>query len=440
MSITLTFFKKLGSKECDDFRGSFAGPGEPPGEWEYLGRYRDIKDSGIKLSVNEFSDLNSLIISGVNYSTRIKQYPYLELTYNGDTSKAIPYSPSISQNDWTSNQIRKWVFESIKVLAPKGQPSQDQTISDQTTNDALDQTENNASDSNDQPYMDEPEEIPENTNQQSDRETTTAKVTNNKEALLKESQIVDGQSPGIINEFKNDPWFSYILGGSLLLVMCTVAGVIIGSKLSDDSDIEVYRKKNNKAKLIFEEKEKLRHLLGGKAIYPGNQNGIGNQQEWTAVDGLRMPTPSNNIVASNNANVEQETDYLFSEDDPDDLTLSFNGAPMDFGKKLRDFSNMWEQGPPSAFKRLVNTLVGKPKAKETATKSLETNTPITTSVINTNKAAVTKDVNNYSSSEPETITDGVTVTFSDDNDADDIFMGIADIEETEEVQNNKVTE
>jgi len=196
---------------------------------EYLGRYRDIKDSGIKLSVNEFSDLNSLIISGVNYSTRIKQYPYLELTYNGDTSKAIPYSPSISQNDWTSNQIRKWVFESIKVLAPKGQPSQDQTISDQTTNDALDQTENNASDSNDQPYMDEPEEIPENTNQQSDRETTTAKVTNNKEALLKESQIVDGQSPGIINEFKNDPWFSYILGGSLLLVMCTVAGVIIGS-------------------------------------------------------------------------------------------------------------------------------------------------------------------------------------------------------------------
>jgi len=45
-----------------------------------------------------------------------------------------------------------------------------------------------------------------------------------------------------------------------------------------------------------------------------------------------MPTPSNNIVASNNANVEQETDYLFSEDDPDDLTLSFNGAPMDFGR------------------------------------------------------------------------------------------------------------
>lgn len=335
MSVTLTFFKQLGSKECDDFRGSFAGPDDPPGEWQYLTNLKAIKDAGIKLAIVEFADLNKLNIAGINYSSRIKSLPYLELTYGGNVNNSVIYPAA---NSLHANDIKIWILESLKKVIPSEMLDHplDVNINDQHSNTDVESNPNVS-------VLEQALVEDESTTDDMPVESVSTKISTKIPTLNKSADktIITNGQPSIAETVSKDPWLPYILGGSLLLVACTVAGVLIGSKMADRENRQYRPKSRSK-------------VIGGNPYA---------KHKITKVT-LPNDTPPAKEIA------EEEETYLSYDDSEDDepcLLVTEEGSPIDFAQKLRDFTDKWEEGPPSSFKKLITRLVGKPKKVVKAT-------------------------------------------------------------------------
>jgi len=85
---TLIFCKQRGSREDDAFRGTYAGPGQFPGEWDFVTRNQKLADMKINFRVVEAKDLKSFELPFT-----VKATPHLQLGdrhYEGRlTEKAI---------------------------------------------------------------------------------------------------------------------------------------------------------------------------------------------------------------------------------------------------------------------------------------------------------------------------------------------------------------
>jgi hypothetical protein len=116
MDVTLTLFKKSGSKEDDIFTGTFAGPEDHPGEWYLLTSDSELIASGMKFVVVEFSDVKAL---PNGYATKVKRTPHLDIRYKDNYSGSLGYPRGSSL---LAKDIKTWVLNFIKTIYPNLEP------------------------------------------------------------------------------------------------------------------------------------------------------------------------------------------------------------------------------------------------------------------------------------------------------------------------------
>lgn len=110
---TLTFCRITGSKEDDDFRGTFAGPGRAGGEWSYLMRSPQLAAWNVKLRVVEAKDLQSL---PAPYKGVVKKTPYLQL--QGANNAVVEYPKNGILRE---NEIIDWIKKNLGALVTAGE-------------------------------------------------------------------------------------------------------------------------------------------------------------------------------------------------------------------------------------------------------------------------------------------------------------------------------
>lgn len=103
---TLTFFKPSGFKDADIFRGTYSGPGDSPGEWEFLTRDSKLQ-SLLRFRVLEFMSSADL---PVEYRSRIKKAICLNLRSGNDVESSIDYPV---KSKLTSDAIKSWILENL---------------------------------------------------------------------------------------------------------------------------------------------------------------------------------------------------------------------------------------------------------------------------------------------------------------------------------------
>jgi hypothetical protein len=106
MNGTLMFYKQIGSSECDDFRGTYAGPGKLPGQWTILTRPNRLQSLDIQPMIIEFKDPSSLMIE---YQS--KKFPFLEFTT--ETKGSFPYNGILK-----AGEIMTWLSECLGAEQP----------------------------------------------------------------------------------------------------------------------------------------------------------------------------------------------------------------------------------------------------------------------------------------------------------------------------------
>ena len=105
MSIVLTFFKKKGSAEADNFRGVTGYRGCPLSEWDYLTLDNQLKEIGLKLIVKEYVNSDDL---NAPYNTIVKKPICLVLHYGDDKNDRYPDKGAL-----TSTEIRNWILSKL---------------------------------------------------------------------------------------------------------------------------------------------------------------------------------------------------------------------------------------------------------------------------------------------------------------------------------------
>lgn len=103
---TLTFFKPSGFKDADTFRGTYSGPGDSPGEWEFLTRDSKLQ-SLLRFRVFEFMSSTDL---PVEYRSRIKKAICLNLRSGNDVKSSVDYP---AKSKLTSDAIKSWILANL---------------------------------------------------------------------------------------------------------------------------------------------------------------------------------------------------------------------------------------------------------------------------------------------------------------------------------------
>lgn len=106
MSITLTFFKKVGSTKSDNFYGN-GHAGSAKGEWKLLIADKKLRDTKVKILVIEYDNAKHLP-SG--YEKKVTWSPYLDLRYGDDAANSVHFPQKASYDrkrvfDWASQVI-----------------------------------------------------------------------------------------------------------------------------------------------------------------------------------------------------------------------------------------------------------------------------------------------------------------------------------------------
>jgi hypothetical protein len=144
MNGSLTFYKRIGSAECDDFRGTFAGPGKPPGPWTILTRPSKLQSLGIQPIIVEFKDpseLQNLI------AVQSKSFPYLEL--KTDTKGVSSYTGNLDPE-----AIINWITDSVDPENVVGLETTSQTITNSLSDRAIEPINEPTNDAINEPLID----------------------------------------------------------------------------------------------------------------------------------------------------------------------------------------------------------------------------------------------------------------------------------------------
>jgi len=110
MSVSLTFFKKRGSKEADEFRGVIGYRGCPLNEWDYLTLDTQLRETGVKLVVQEYTDVADLPSP---WDSIVKNAICLDLRCGAEKSEQYPDKGSL-----TAPAIKAWILGVLKSQAP----------------------------------------------------------------------------------------------------------------------------------------------------------------------------------------------------------------------------------------------------------------------------------------------------------------------------------
>lgn len=110
MSIALTFFKKRGSKEADEFRGVTGFRGSPLNEWDYLSLDPQLREIGVNLIVREYAEAAEL---NEPYNTLVKKPICLDLRCGSEKSDQYP-----DKAELTATAIKAWVLSVLKSKRP----------------------------------------------------------------------------------------------------------------------------------------------------------------------------------------------------------------------------------------------------------------------------------------------------------------------------------
>ncbi len=106
--VTLTFFKRIGDKNSDVFRGANAEPDDPPGQWEVLLQDEELRNVGLNMLVIEYHKQEQL---PEGYRTKITRTPYLDVRHKEDFKRSVAYP---GRAPLSANAIKGWVMENIK--------------------------------------------------------------------------------------------------------------------------------------------------------------------------------------------------------------------------------------------------------------------------------------------------------------------------------------
>lgn len=191
---TLTFCKLVGNRDDDNFRGTFCGPTDMPGEWDFLLRNSQLAEWNIKLRVIEAKSIAGL---DVPYRNQIKKTPHLYLKGSAGATE-YPNGQPLKEKD-----IVAWIRKSLTNVISTEEVEQPPVLT--TVND----TKNAES----------VEKLPAGSN------TGTIQPEDN-------GKIVAAGTPS------DKVLISSLVGGSILVAACAVAGAIAGMLISRDDPME----------------------------------------------------------------------------------------------------------------------------------------------------------------------------------------------------------
>lgn len=116
MDVTLTLFKKSGSKEDNVFTGTFAGPEDHPGEWYLLTSDPELIATGLKFVIVEFVDVKNLTDG---YAAKVKRTPHIDIRYKENYSGSLGYPRG---SLLLAKDIKTWAINFIKSIYPDTEP------------------------------------------------------------------------------------------------------------------------------------------------------------------------------------------------------------------------------------------------------------------------------------------------------------------------------